>query len=822
MKDKKSFAILLSLLVAGSACSEAVTVAGVPLTRNGAAVSVIVVEGSTDGEHRYAAEELRRYIAELGGANVPIVTPSAVEGIAGNTSLILVGGPDDNSIVRDMVESELVNFEGLGEEEFLLRGVSFGRHEVAVVGGNDEAATLYAAYDFLERLGAVFLLSKDVPPEVRPNLTFPYIDVRRTTPFPRRGILIPNIYISRGMMHLAEVKELLDQMPKLKLNYLQWSAFDLEPWISFGYRGEQKLVGDANGKETGYLAWRYQRGSHLAKDISIGREHFDDRARIAPAEFQNVETPAEAYRVAKHFLTEVIRHAKKRHIDVWLSVDPTTLPQNLARYGRRAENWTWRADFILGTPMCPGDPVLHEINEDRLRALAETYPEAEGYFLFLPELYPKCSHPDDKAVLAEERKHFAEIKPHIPTPEQWGAAIFTDPEATIDSIAGSAYIARKMIEARDRVAPGVRVGIGGIGHAYVLPALDPLFPEDVPFSDMESRGVWTPDGVPMHFFASTNNRERTIIPRGDDDGQMFGPQFNVTLYEKDRVIEGSLEHGLAGFALQINRIRGTEHNIQYLSEAAWEPDLKPDTFYERYTQRLVGREAADELLAAFKILEENEAYLGWRGRNSFQCCSPIPEVHLAYRLYNLRDPFNDPQGSEGWGDFVSRSPEQIQHFSKSAAQLRAALDLLRAASSQAPAASSRYELSYLQNKVESFALMFEALVAARKGYLAFDEAFKLWKEQKTSREAFVQSLDEAMEMFTRAKVLGVRTTEKFAELVDHPSDLGVLYNANLFLVTGLDLVHQTIRNVVEYHHGRHYTTQVPWRRIYWDFPRQER
>ena len=118
--------------------------------------------------------------------------------------------------------------------------------------------------------------------------------------------------------------------------------------------------------------------------------------------------------------------------------------------------------------------------------------------------------------------------------------------------------------------------------------------------------------------------------------------------------------------------------------------------------------------------------------------------------------------------------------------------------------------------------MFEALVAARKGYLAFDEAFKLWKEQKTSREAFVQSLDGAMEMFTEAKVLGVRTTEKFAELVDHPSDLGVLYNANLFLVTGLDLVHQTIGNVVEYHHGRHYTTQVQWRRIYWDFPRQER
>ncbi len=30
-----------------------------------------------------------------------------------------------------------------------------------------------------------------------------------------------------------------------------------------------------------------------------------------------------------------------------------------------------------------------------------------------------------------------------------------------------------------------------------------------------------------------------ILPRGDDDGQMFGPQFNLTLYYRDRVIEGA-------------------------------------------------------------------------------------------------------------------------------------------------------------------------------------------------------------------------------------------------------------------------------------------
>ena len=38
--------------------------------------------------------------------------------------------------------------------------------------------------------------------------------------------------------------------------------------------------------------------------------------------------------------------------------------------------------------------------------------------------------------------------------------------------------------------------------------------------------------------------------------------------------------------------------------------------------------------------------------------------------------------------------------------------------------------------------------------------------------------------------------------------MGVLYRANLFLVTGLELVEQTMQNIVNYHHGREYTKLV--------------
>jgi hypothetical protein len=47
-----------------------------------------------------------------------------------------------------------------------------------VIGGNDEAGTMYAAYDFLERLGFVFLLTKDILPQKNADVLLPALDER--------------------------------------------------------------------------------------------------------------------------------------------------------------------------------------------------------------------------------------------------------------------------------------------------------------------------------------------------------------------------------------------------------------------------------------------------------------------------------------------------------------------------------------------------------------------------------------------------------------------------------------------------------------------
>ena len=44
---------------------------------------------------------------------------------------------------------------------YILKTVTLDGQRTVVIGGNDEPSSMYAAYDFLHRLGFVFLLTKD-------------------------------------------------------------------------------------------------------------------------------------------------------------------------------------------------------------------------------------------------------------------------------------------------------------------------------------------------------------------------------------------------------------------------------------------------------------------------------------------------------------------------------------------------------------------------------------------------------------------------------------------------------------------------------------
>ncbi|MBZ5565227.1 MAG: hypothetical protein LAP13_22750 [Acidobacteriia bacterium] len=781
------------------------------IASNGRPTSVIVLGDSAGPLDRFVAGELQRYVEILSGAKLEIVSSHEISGKAKGKSILLVGNPKSNELVRQAANRRQVNFERLKPEGYILRRISIEGQPALVVGGNDEAGTMYAAYDLLERLGFVFLLTKDILPEKRADVAMPSLDERVEPAFRRRGIHVDNCYPNQTMWSLEDWKRTLDQMAKMRMNYLQVFWFPNTPWLTYEYRGEKNFLGDASVKESGYMLWRRQAGSFLVKDMTVGREHFK-YSRIAPPELQEVETPGQASQKAQELLRAVITYARTRKINTWLAIDPVSVPPNLGRFARNRTGDLPFQPVLGGVYMCPADPVAHEINESRLKSLFATYPEVEGYFLWFPEVFPVCDDDTSRAYTLQERpKFFADETLH------WKAyaRYERNEDRVVDSDVGSVELMRSALEARDRINPKAKVGIGAFGRGFVYPLLDKMFPKDVPFTDMVSRGVWTPMGVPNGDYGGMGERERTLITRSDDDGSMLGMQFSVNMYYKDRTFEGALENGVAGHTTQVNRARGMEHNEKFMAEGAWKPHLTPDEFYRNYVGRIFGQAAAAEALKAYQTLEENEEYLGWTGRGNFPCCGVPREIRIIQSYSEQGNPYDGPTFS-GWADFLDRARDESLYYPHSVGLLRQALAHFERAGKQA-APGSKSELAYLRNKTEAYAMHLNTLVQLEKAYLEFDAAFRARKAGNSAE--FMQRLDHSLEMFREAHRMSVAMATKFSEIVDDPSDLGVLYRINVYMIDGTDIVLQFMQNIDAFHHGQPYLKPVPLERIFVPLPR---
>ncbi|MGO8735657.1 MAG: alpha-glucuronidase family glycosyl hydrolase [Terriglobia bacterium] len=780
------------------------------IASKGQAAALIAVGDNAGSSDRFVAAELQRYIEMLSGAKLEIVSSRELSRQAKGKSLLLVGSPESNELVRQAANHRQVNFQGLKPEGYILRRLSLEGRPALVVGGNDAAGTMYAAYDLLERLGFVFLLTKDILPQKRVEVALPSLDERVEPAFRRRGVHVDNCYPNQTLWSLDDWRKIIDQMAKMRMNYLQVFWFPNTPWLSYEYRGEKNFLGDASVKESGYMLWRSQQGSFLAKDVTIGREHFK-YPRIAPPELQDVETPEQAFQKAQDLLRAVIAYAKTHQIKTWLAIDPVSMPPNLARFARNRSGDLPFQPVLGGAYMCPADPVAHEINEGRLKSLFETYPEAEGYFLWFPELYPTCDDEKSRAYTLQERpKFFAEETLHW---QAYANGYERNADRVVDSDVGTVELMRSALEARDRINPKAKLGIGAFGRGFVYPLIDKLFAKDVPFTDMISRAIWTPMGVPMGDYGGMGERERTLITRSDCDSHMLGMQFNVNMYYKDRTFEGALENGVAGHTTQVNRARGMEQNDKFMAEGAWKPHLKPNEFYQDYVRRIFGEAAAPEALKAYQLLEENEEYLSWTGRSNFPCCGVPYEIGIIQSYSEQGNPYDGPTFA-GWAGFLDHARDESLYYAHSAALLRQALAHLERAEKQV-SPGSRSELAYLRNKTEAYAMHLDTMVQLEKAYLEFDAAFRV----RGTGSEFMQRLDHSLEMFREAQRMATAMATKFAEVIDDPSDLGVLYRINVYMIDGTDIVVQFMQNIDNFHHGKPYLNPVPLEKVFAPLPR---
>jgi len=150
------------------------------IAADGKSPYTIVLSGQASPSEKHAADELRRFIGEAAGAELPIVGEN--EAGPGTTPRILIGlGPAAETLLAG---TEPVDIAGLGDEGFVIRTVAgSGKRPDVVIAGGGKRGTLYGVYTWLHRLGFRWYTTEITRPPEGKRLEAPVVNERIVPPF---------------------------------------------------------------------------------------------------------------------------------------------------------------------------------------------------------------------------------------------------------------------------------------------------------------------------------------------------------------------------------------------------------------------------------------------------------------------------------------------------------------------------------------------------------------------------------------------------------------------------------------------------------------
>jgi hypothetical protein len=820
--------VSLSTKAAGAAAMASLAtnpvLGGVTGDRSGERPFVILASGAPDSLEDFAARELSRYLEKLSGTPVPVTTLASWSQRPVGTP-IAVGRIGRDPILPELLP-DMASLAGSGPDAFVLGESTLHRSPIWFVAGVSETGVLYGVYALLEKAGATFLISGDLLADPSPDFRLPAVKLTAEPAFERRGFLLPfPLNVQESIWGLDDYVRLIDQMAKARLNYLNLNFTGADPLFRYTFHGEFNRVGDINSWQTGFLSpMRYFKfGSGRTNQVEVGQERFAGRPYIAPPELQGIRSQEEAHRRLEEIFQGVFRHAKKRGVKIGFTMDPTEIPTNFARLMRRIDHIPAHRR-IAGMRVDFTDPLFEDHTRAWLSAVYSAYPEAVDLFFWNAEGY--LDYPEHRELLERYRPQFQRAKqifeekwmhtsPYV-AGDGWGASRSKTAQDVIDADIVQMEATRRVIAISKKMRPDFTVGFGFLFRGYVVQSIDKIVGKDIPFIDFQSSAVIPiKDDVNADYFAGMGDRKRYVIPRIDDDSAMFGMPFYLRQFQRDGVFQEAKKAGSQGFVAQMFRGRGTEHHVQFLAQGAWDSALTPEAFYRRYAVEIFGERAASEMTEVFRILEDVEESRGWRSLSSFGFQGGCYELdELAGEILAQDNPFDGPDNPAllskrassrtpavdsrvPVGDFI---PGKSALNRDSIGQLAGALSRMKSCRDSVTPKGRAYA-DYLINKTEAFISHLEMIQFVADGIGAYADAFA---RSPRDEARLADDLAAAEQLFEKARQKARETARIFAQKIDHPSDLGILFLANVYNIQKADRIAELVHRVVAYHQGKPY------------------
>src|ERR1043166_2782245 len=299
-------------------------------------------------EH-YAAKELQRYLYQLSGTWLEIVT-GAVE--VRHPSFI-IGQRHSHPIIKRLVADGhlLVAPNDPGPQGYVIKTGRYAGFPATVLAGSDDTGCLYAAYGLLsDHYHVGFFFSGDVLPEQKSPLKWLNVDERKAPAIAIRGLLPwSNFPQSSASYSWEDWKFIIDQMARMRLNLLHIHNYS-------GERGYNEMF--ANFTLDGYTArgaFATARSGHVwhgpswqpSEYLLRAGDLFDDYDFGADCSLHNEGLSNEQVsRKGVSLFQKIIAYAHSRGVRVALGLDIDVIPTDYKRKAHEPRVIAARAEQI--------------------------------------------------------------------------------------------------------------------------------------------------------------------------------------------------------------------------------------------------------------------------------------------------------------------------------------------------------------------------------------------------------------------------------------------------------------------------------------------
>lgn len=724
--------------------------------------SVVVGRGAGSLE-LYAAEELRKYLRDLYGFDAPLENDPE----ANCDGYLIVGNPESNPEITAALTGE---WPKISDQGIVLKRGSLRRKPALVLGGGSPAATLWAVYEFVQRAGVQFLLEKDVfpshpapfPPDRLDVVEEPQLRFRSY-----RGINdLPTSLVFYGV---DDYHHLIDQLVKMKFNVFYVNIYPFQPFVDYSFRGQMKT--------TGVLDYGWKLSIH---DGTIGKELFGSRKEMVNPELAGATTYRERVRAASALLHEIFRYAHSRGMKVGLMFLINQFPME---FNRRVPEWSDRkylspqsikgaVSVRLGVSeegvdpasfpyLTPSNPVVMDLNRTIVRAHIESYPEADYYGLYQPEL-PKSSDQYKQIWSRLDKKYHLEpefdldkmIESARTHTEPVGVRQGMRPQEELKTSIAYADTLDKLINEDQIIArsvnPHATLVISTFSDEF-YPVLAKIFKgAAIQQVEMDYLSSLAAQRTGMLAFAAKTPMKVEVMASMADDNIGILPQLPTP--SLDRIFRAMKRYHVDGFLGRQFLVTKLEAVTAYVARSAW-ADVTPDEVYRDQIAGVCGEASVPDMLAAYHVIERaslkgDEVAMGF--------LFPVPTM--------MQKHWTATDGPRpGWDilrDYYREAlPMVLAARAKSRPEGYSYLDQL--------AGQLRFGIDYIETvqQVRRARLTYES---ARKAFAAKDSTGYGERMEETNRQ-----LGDALKLLKQA-------ISSWAGVVRDPSDLGALAALNTF------------------------------------------